>query len=198
MFKELRPALSMIVVMTVITGIVYPLAVTAIAQTAFPAQANGSLIVKDGSVIGSDLIGQRFTGPGYFRSRPSAAGKGYDAANSGGSNLGPSSKVLVDGVAANVDALKAAHPDQTEPAPADLVTASGSGLDPHITPAGALWQIKRVAAARHASYGEIRELVDAHTEGRSLGVFGEPRINVLELNLALDEKWPTVPRTGQK
>jgi potassium-transporting ATPase KdpC subunit len=198
MLKELRPALSMMIAMTVVTGIGYPLAVTGVAQSVFPAQAQGSLIEKDGKVIGSELIGQQFTGPGYFWGRPSAAGKGYDAANSSGSNLGPASKALIDGVAANVNALKAAHPDQTGPVPADLVSASGSGLDPHITPAGAYWQIKRVAAARHAPYGEIRELVEVHTEGRSLGVFGEPRVNVLNLNLALDEKWPTMTGAAQK
>lgn len=202
MLKELRPALSMMIVMTVITGIVYPLAVTGIAQSVFPSQAQGSLIKKDGKVIGSELIGQSFTGPGYFWGRPSATSGAdpadptktisvpYNAANSSGSNYGPTSQALIDGAAAHVEALRAAHPDQKWPVPADLVTASGSGLDPHITPASAAWQINRVAGARHASFDAVQHLVAEHTEGRSLGVLGESRVNVLKLNLALDEKWP--------
>lgn len=188
--KDIRPAVSMIVVLTVITGIAYPLAVTGIAQTAFPSQARGSLIEKDGEVIGSALIGQQFTSPGYFWGRPSAAGDGYDAANSSGSNLGATSKALVDGVAARVETLKAAHPDQKGAVPADLVTASGSGLDPHITPAAAAWQVKRIAATRHASFDDVEHLAAEYTEGRAFGIFGEPRVNVLKLNLALDERWP--------
>lgn len=202
MLKELRPALSMIVVMTVLTGIAYPLAVTGIAQSVFPSQAKGSLIEKDGKVIGSELIGQSFTSPGYFWGRPSATSGAdpvdptkttsvpYNAANSSGSNYGPTSKALIDGAAANIEALKAAHPDQKGPVPADLVTASGSGLDPHITPAAAAWQAKRVAAVRHVPFDDMHKLVAEHTEGRSLGILGEPRVNVLKLNLALDEKWP--------
>lgn len=187
MLKELRSAISMIVVMTALTGIAYPLAVTAIAQSTFPAQAGGSLIEKDGKVVGSALIGQNFTRPGYFWGRPSATSPDpYNAANSSGSNLGPTSKPLVDGIAANIAAAK----DQPGPVPADLVTASGSGLDPHISPAAAAWQVKRVAAARHTSFEAVKQLVAEHTEGRELGILGEPRVNVLKLNLALDERWP--------
>lgn len=191
MLKELRPALMLLVVMTLLTGIAYPLAVTGLAQLAFPWQANGSLIEKDGHVVGSALIGQSFAGPAYFWGRPSATtGTPYDAANSGGSNLAPTSKALVDGAAAAVAALRAAHPDQTGPVPGDLVTASASGLDPHLSPAAVQYQIKRVALARHASVDDVRKLVAAHTEGRELGLLGEPRVNVLKLNLALDERWP--------
>lgn len=202
MLKELRPALSMMIVMTVVTGIAYPLAVTGVARSLFSAQAQGSLIEKGGKVVGSALIGQSFTGPGYFWGRPSATSGAdpddptrtvtvpYNAANSSGSNLGPTSKSLVAGVVAAIERLKAAHPDQDEPVPADLVTASGSGLDPHITPASALWQIKRVAAARQVSLDDVRRLVARHTEGRVLGILGEPRVNVLRLNLALDDMCP--------
>jgi len=190
------------VVMTIITGIAYPLAVTGLADLTFPWQAKGSLIEKHGKVVGSALIGQPFTGPAYFWSRPSATTAPdpndatktvpapYNAANSGGSNLAPSAKALVDGVQAAMDTVKAAHPDQKGPVPVDLVTASASGLDPHISPAAAAYQVKRVALARHASVEDIQTLVAEHTEGRELGVLGEPRVNVLLLNLALDEKWP--------
>ncbi len=208
MLKELRPAMSMIAVMTVMTGLAYPLAVTGVAQLAFPLQAKGSLIEQDGRVIGSALIGQNFVGPGYFWGRPSATSGAdtsdpaktvpvpYNAANSSGSNLGATSKALVDGVAANLAALKTAHPDQHGPVPADLVTSSGSGLDPHITPASAIWQINRVAAARGVGADAVHRLIADHIEGRDLGILGEPRVNVLKLNLALDEKWPLPAAKG--
>ena len=191
MLKELKPALLMLLVLTVITGIIYPLAVTGVAQTQFPSQANGSLIEKDGKVVGSALIGQAFTGPHYFNGRPSATTPTpYNAANSGASNLAPSAKALVDGVAERVEAVKVANPGEVGPIPADLVTASASGLDPHISPAAAAYQIKRVATLRHAPYDEVRKLVVEHISGRTIGVLGEPTVNVLALNLALDQRWP--------
>lgn len=202
MLKELRPALVLLVVMTILTGIVYPLAVTGLSQAIFPWQAQGSLIEKDGHVVGSAVIGQPFAGPAYFWSRPSATTAAdpndptktvaapYNAANSMGSNLAPTSKALADGVAAAVETVRAAHPDQKGPVPADLVTASASGLDPHISPAAAAYQVKRVALARKVPVEEVQKLLAENTEGRELGVFGEPRVNVLKLNLALDGKWP--------
>lgn len=191
MLKELRAALAMLVFMTLLTGVAYPLAVTGIAKLAFPRQAAGSLVEKDGRVIGSDLIGQAFTDARYFWGRPSAAGAGYDAANSSGSNLGATSKALAAAVARRVAALKASHPDRQGPVPADLVTASGSGLDPHVSPEAALWQAGRVAAARGAPEADVRRLVAGQVEGRTFGFLGEPRVNVLRLNLALDRHWPT-------
>ena len=202
MLKDLRPSLILLAVMTILTGLAYPYAVTGLAKIAFPWQAAGSLIEKNGTVVGSALIGQQFTNPGYFWSRPSATtatdpadatktvAAPYNAANSGASNLAPSAKALVDGVNDRIAALKAANPEETSDIPADLLTASGSGLDPHITPAGALWQLKRVAAARHVAVDELRKLVEANIEERLLGFLGEPRVNVLKLNLALDERWP--------
>ena len=183
----LRPALTLFVLLSAITGIVYPLAVTGIAKVLFPAQAEGSLIVENGKPVGSRLIGQNFTDPKYFWGRPSATGPmPYNAGASSGSNQGPLNPALKDAVKARIDALKASDPSQTAPIPEDLVTASGSGLDPQISPAAARWQAPRVARVRGLSEAEVSRLIDAHTEGRQLGLLGEPRVNVLALNLALD------------
>ena len=183
--RNLVSAVLMTIVTTLLLGVVYPLVITGIAQVAFPDQANGQLIERDGKVVGSRIIGQGFSSPGYFHSRPSAAGTGYDAANSAGSNLGPTNKKLIDAVKANVEAAHRENPGA--PVPIDLVTTSASGLDPHITPAAADFQVPRIARERGLSEGDVRRIVAAHTEGRQLGFFGEPRVNVLELNLALDD-----------
>ena len=196
MTREIRPAIVLLLAMTLITGIAYPFTLTGIARIAFPYQAHGSLVEQDGQVIGSALMGQSFSAPRYFHGRPSAtvaadpndASKTvpspYNAANSGGSNLGPTSKALMERVQADVEKLK--QENSKKQVPVDLVTSSGSGLDPHISPAAALFQVPRVASARNLPEHVVRQLVNDHIEGRTLGVFGEPRVNVLALNLALD------------
>ena len=183
----LRPAVSLFVLLTAVTGVVYPLAVTGLAKAAFPEAAAGSLIVKDGKAVGSRLIGQNFSDPKYFWGRPSATSpQPYNASASGGSNQGPLNPALVDAVKGRIDALKAADPDNKLPIPADLVTASASGLDPEISPAAADYQVERVAKARQLQVDAVKALVARNTEGRQWGVFGEPRVNVLQLNIALD------------
>lgn len=177
-------AISFTLVTTAIFGLLYPLAVTGLAQLIFPDRANGQLIENNGKLIGSRIIGQPFGGPGYFYSRPSAAGKGYDATSSGGSNLGPTNKTLIDRVKTDVEKRRPENPSM--PVPADLVTTSASGLDPHISPAAAEFQVPRVARERGMSENDVRSFVVKHTEGRQLGFLGEPRVNVLELNLELD------------
>ncbi|MDN5942255.1 MAG: potassium-transporting ATPase subunit KdpC, partial [Nitrospira sp.] len=185
MWSQLRPALVALAALTLIVGLLYPLAVTGIAQVLFPRQANGSLIMKDGKPVGSSLIGQPFDAPKYFWGRPSATSPfPYNASASGGSNLGPTNPALITAVQARIDALKTADPDNPLPLPVDLVTASGSGLDPHISPASAAYQIRRVARARGMEEVTVRQIVSQHTEGRQLGILGEPRVNVLTLNLA--------------
>jgi len=184
MKAQLRPAITLLALLTVITGVIYPLTVTGLAQVIFPHQVNGSLIVIDGKIYGSELIGQQFDDPKYFWGRPSAAG--YNAAASTGSNLGPNNPSLEEAIQARIDALHAADPDNPLPIPVDLVTASASGLDPHISVASALYQVRRVASARGLSEAEVTSLVEEFTEGRQFGIFGEPRVNVLPLNLALD------------
>jgi len=188
MKKHLLNAVLMTVATSVLLGILYPLLVTGLAHLFFPAQASGELISRNGVVVGSRLIGQAFTGPGYFHSRPSSAGTGYDATASSSSNLGPTNAQLISRVNGDVAKLQAENPNV--PIPVDLVTTSGSGLDPHITPAAAKFQIRRVATERKVSEAEIEKLVSERTEPRQWGFLGEPRVNVLELNLALDERFP--------
>jgi len=194
--KNLIVAILMTVVTTLLLGVAYPLVVTGLAQVLFPDRSNGQLIQRDGTLIGSRIIGQSFSSPGYFRGRPSAAGTGYDAANSGGTNLGPTNRKLVDAVKAGVEAARKENPNGCGvrgagcDVPIDLVTSSASGLDPHISPAAAAFQVPRVARERGASETDLQRLVDAHTIGRQFGILGEPVVNVLELNLALDARMP--------
>lgn len=189
MFSKFRPALIMLLVMTVITGAIYPAVVTGIAQVIFPSQANGSLIEQDGKAVGSALIGQPFSDPKHFWSRPSATSPyPNNASSSSGSNQGPLNPALTDAVAGRIKALRDADPENKAPVPVDLVTASGSGLDPHISPAAALYQVARVARARKLDPDVVRQRVEQHTEGRLFGLLGEPRVNVVELNLTLDSR----------
>jgi K+-transporting ATPase ATPase C chain len=188
MMKHIKTAVLMTIVTTILLGIVYPLVVTGLAQAIFPKQANGSMISMNGKLVGSSLIGQQFSSPGYFRSRLSAAGNGYDAGNSGGSNLGPTNKMLVDRVSGDVQKLQTENPNM--PIPMDLITTSSSGLDPHISPEGAAFQAPRVARERGMSEADVDSLIAKHTEGRQLGFLGEARVNVLELNLDLDAAHP--------
>jgi len=192
MKKNLITAVLMTIATTILLGIVYPLVVTGIAQLIFPKKANGQLIQKGGKTVGSSIIGQGFSGPGYFHSRPSAAGNGYDAANSGGSNFGPTNQKLIDRVKGDVASAEAENPGT--PVPIDLVTTSASGFDPHITTAAAEYQLPRIAKERGTTVDQLRALLAKHTEGRQLGILGEPRVNVLELNLELDERFPTNKR----
>jgi len=185
--KNLVVAVLMTVVTTVLLGLVYPLVVTGLAQALFADKANGQLREHNGHPIGSEIIGQSFSSPGYFHGRASAAGNGYDATNSGGTNLGPTNKKLIDAVKTAVDAARKDNP--SDPVPIDLVTTSASGFDPDITPDNAMFQVPRVAKARGISEPDLRQLVTEHIEGRQLGFLGEPRVNVLRLNLAMDERW---------
>lgn len=187
MFANFRPAILLLVVLTVATGILYPLLITGIAQIAMPRQANGSLIEHDGKAVGSELIGQPFSDPKHFWSRPSGTSPyPYNASSSSGTNQGPTNPALIDAVAARIKALKDADPENTLPVPVDLVTASASGLDPHLSPAAAEYQVARVAKARGLAAEKVRALVAEHTESRRFGILGEPNVNVLKLNLALD------------
>ena len=190
MLGQLLPAVRIVLVLTVLTGMLYPALVTGIAQAIFPKQANGSLIEVNGRVIGSELLGQKFSKPEYFQGRPSAAGDGYDAANSSAFNFGPTNQKLVDRIKADAEKFHKENPAFTGPIPADLLTASASGLDPHLSPASAAAQVARVAKARGVSPAQVQELLDRHTESRQLGFLGEPRVNVLKLNLALDSMYP--------
>jgi K+-transporting ATPase ATPase C chain len=186
MIKHLGISLRVTIFSIVLLGVAYPLAMTALAEALFPKQANGSLVTVNGRVVGSSIIGQLWTKPQYFHGRPSAAGKGYDPTATGGTNLGPSSKKLIDSTRATIAALEKENPEAKGPPPIDLVTSSGSGIDPDVTPEGAYWQAPRVAKARHLNVDEITTLIAEHVRGRTFGILGEPRVNVLELNLALD------------
>jgi len=186
--RNLRIAMLMTVVTTMLLGVAYPLVITGLAQVLFRDQANGQLMERDGRLVGSRIIGQSFSSPGYFRSRPSAAGNGYDATSSGGTNLGPTNAKLIDAVRERVASARKENPGV--PVPVDLVTSSGSGLDPHLSPAAALFQVPRVARERNAPEQQVQQLVEASIEGRQLGFLGEPVVNVLLLNVALDDRWP--------
>lgn len=193
MYSLIRPAMVLFVLLSVITGVIYPLATFALTQVFFPSQANGSIVVRGGKPVGSALIGQHFDAPRYFQGRPSATTSApYDAMASGGSNLGPSNPALIDTVKHRLAALQAANPDAPGPVPSELVMASASGLDPDISPPAALWQAPRVARMRGLPLAQVRELIARHTQTPSLGLFGEPRVNVLALNLALDDARPDV------
>lgn len=194
MKKNLLISLMMTIATTLLFGLIYPLVVTGLAQVLFPKKANGQLISRNGATVGSKIIGQGFSGPSYFHSRPSAAGNGYDAANSGGTNLGPTNQKLLDRVSADVAKAHVENPNH--PVPVDLVTTSASGVDPHITIAAAEFQLPRIAQTRQVSTEQIRELVMKHTEDRQFGMLGEPRVNVLELNLDLDEHFPAGTRAS--
>jgi len=188
MWEQILPGLRIKLLMTVVLGVIYPLAMTGLSQLLFPNKANGSLITQSDKVIGSELIGQNFTKPEYFHPRPSAAGIGYDAANSAGSNFGPTNQKLIDRVKASIEQVRKENPDYAGPIPADLVTASASGLDPHLSPDSARVQSARVAKTRGVSVERVNQLVSQFTEGPTLGLLGEPRVNVLKLNLALDQQ----------
>jgi K+-transporting ATPase ATPase C chain len=191
MIQQLKPAFLMTLILTVLTGLIYPGVVTGLCQVLFPAKANGSLVVRKGQAVGSQLIGQNFAKPEYFQPRPSAAGNdGYDGSASGGSNLGPTNQKLIDRVKASVDKFRKENPDYSGPIPADMLTSSASGLDPHISPASAMAQSPRIAKARGVSPEQIQQLVSRSTEGPDLGFLGEPRVNVLALNLELNRLFP--------
>jgi K+-transporting ATPase ATPase C chain len=197
MWEQILPGFRIKLFMTLLLGVIYPLGMTAISQAIFPRQANGSLIRQGNRVIGSELIGQNFSKPGYFQPRPSAAGTdGYDGTSSGGSNLGPTSQKLADRVKASVEKFRKENPDYNGPIPADLVTTSASGLDPHISPASALAQVARVARARNVRVEQVRQLIGQHTEEPDFGILGEPRVNVLKLNLALDRTFAVVSQSS--
>jgi potassium-transporting ATPase KdpC subunit len=196
MKKNLLISVLMTIATTIVFGLIYPLMVTGLAQLIFPHKANGQLITKDGRVVGSSIIGQGFSSPGYFHSRPSAAGAGWDAANSAGTNVGPTNQKLIDRVKGDVATAQAENPDT--PVPIDLITTSASGVDPHITPAAAEFQLPRIAKERGANVDQLRALVTKHTEGRTFGILGEARVNVLELNLDLDQQFPLTKRASVK
>jgi K+-transporting ATPase ATPase C chain len=189
MFKEIAPAFRVTLVFTILTGLLYPGVVTGLSQVLFPGSANGSIVSVDGKAVGSSLIGQTFTKPEYFQPRPSAAGSGYDASISSGSNLGPTSQKLIDRVKASLDQFHKDNPDYTGPIPADLLTASGSGLDPHISPASAEVQAARIARARGITVDQVQQLIISYTEPQQLGFLGEPRVNVLKINIELDRQF---------